>query len=288
VQQVDVSFLVEGQGYAALEMYEADRLDVFRLESIPLAEMDRVRQAHAGEWVLLPSLGTFFLVFDVTRAPFHDRRVRQAFAHALDRDLLVAVTLGGCYSPATGGIVPPGLPGHSAGIALRFDPERAQQLLAEAGYPGGEGFPAVHMLTWPRLERHTEHVQAQWRDNLGVEIPFGALEWAQYIEKVQNDPPQLCWMGWIADYPDPDSFLRVALGLHSAWRNETYDGLVEQARRVTDQAKRMNLYREADRILVEEVPIVPLSYERLPLLVKPWVRRFAGWMAWKDVIIEPH
>jgi dipeptide transport system substrate-binding protein len=81
----------------------------------------------------------------------------------------------------------------------------------------------------------------------------------------------------------------VGLRVHSAWRNETYDGLVERARRLTDQAERMRLYQQADRILVEEVPILPLSYERIPLLVKPWVRRFTDWTAWwKDVVIEPH
>jgi oligopeptide transport system substrate-binding protein len=250
--------------------------------------MERLRQAHAGEYVLLPTLSTFYLVFDVTRAPFHDRRVRRAFAHALDRDLLVGLTLAGCYFPASGGIVPPGMPGHSAGIALPYDPERARELLTEAGYPGGQGFPSVRMLTWPRYEGSSQDLQAQWREELGVEIPFGTLEWAQYLDRVYSDPPRLFWKSWIADYPDPDSFLRVAVRQHGAWSNETYDELVEKARRVTDQAERMKLYRQADRILVEEVPILPLSYERIPFLVKPWVRRFADWTAWKDMVIDPH
>ena len=95
-------------------------------------------------------------------------------------------------------------------------------------------------------------------------------------------------MGWICDYPDPDSFLRVGLRLHSKWRDETYDQLVERARRPTDQTERVRLYHKADRILVQEVPILPLSYERIPMLVKPWIGRYGEGRDWKDVVIEPH
>jgi ABC-type oligopeptide transport system substrate-binding subunit len=289
VQQVEVSFRGGGRGFAELEMYEADRLDSIPLEYIPVAEMGRVQQIHAGEYVLLPARATFYLVFDVTQAPFDDLRVRQALAHALNRDTMVGTALPGCYFPASGGFVPPGIPGHSSGIGLPHDPERARRLLAEAGYPGGEGFPAVRMLTYPRSGVQPTDLQAQWREELGVEIPADVLEWAQLVEKIRSDRPCLFYVGWTADYPDPDSFLRVGVRVHSAWRNETYDGLVERARRLTDQAERMRLYQLADRILVEEVPILPLSYERIPLLVKPWVRRFTDWTAWwKDVVIEPH
>jgi ABC-type oligopeptide transport system substrate-binding subunit len=99
-------------------------------------------------------------------------------------------------------------------------------------------------------------------------------------------------MAWIADYPDPDNFLRVAVRLHSRWRHEVYDRLVERARRVTDQRERIDLYKQADRRLVEEAPILPLAYEQAPLLVKPWVRRFPLSPPWKfclkDAIVEPH
>ena len=99
--------------------------------------------------------------------------------------------------------------------------------------------------------------------------------------------------GWIADYPDPDSFLMMSpLWRWSGWRNRTYEKLIEQARRSLDQGKRMKLYVQADRILVDEAVIVPLTYERTHMLVKPWVSKYptsalAEWF-WKDVIIEPH
>jgi oligopeptide transport system substrate-binding protein len=100
-------------------------------------------------------------------------------------------------------------------------------------------------------------------------------------------------MVWLPDYPDPDSFLRGCPGrVNAGWQNDRYDGLVEEARRTTGQEERMNLYRQADRILIEEAVLMPLYYGRVNLLVKPWVAvhpvSVIGEWFWKDVVIEPH
>jgi oligopeptide transport system substrate-binding protein len=262
------------------------------VDDAPPEEMHRARQAHAGESVLVPTGTTFYLAFDVTRPPFDDRRVRRAFALALDREALVEETLGGTYLPATGGFLPPSMLGHTPGIALQYDPARARQLLAEAGYPDGQGFPVEQLLTWPRCEPQVEYMQAQWGDALGVPTAWEVLEWAEYLDSVLRNPPQMFLMIWAPDYPDPDSFLRVALRGHSKWRHEVYDQLVERARRHTDQRERTDLYKQADRMLIEEAPLLPLSYGQQPFLVKPWVRRYpvSAMLSfpWKDVIIEPH
>ena len=104
--------------------------------------------------------------------------------------------------------------------------------------------------------------------------------------------PRMVPLWWFAEYPDPDSFLRVCIRRRTRWRDEVYDRLVAAARGVMDQGERIMLYQKADRILVEEAPIVPLHYGRLHLLLKPWVRRYPtspmlSWY-WKDVILEPH
>jgi len=109
---------------------------------------------------------------------------------------------------------------------------------------------------------------------------------------MSEDTPHVWMVGYWADYPDPDDYLRVLWWLPPRWQHPVYDRLVEDARRVLDQKERMKLYQQADRILVEEAPALPLSYARVHMLVKPWVRKHITsplrWWYWKHVVLEPH
>lgn len=231
--------------------------------------------------------------FETSRPPFDDAQVRRAFVLATDREWHGDVVLRGYHVPATGGFVPPKMPGHSPGIGLPYDSDQARRLMAEAGYPGGHGFPLVSLLVSDFRARESEYLVAYWRGNLGVEVGREVIERAISSEILATVRPGLFFNGWTADYSDPDSFLRVCVqSTLPGWCNETYERLAAEARRATDQAERMRLYRRADRILVEEAAIMPLAYSRMHLLVKPWVKRYPisvmkGWF-WKDVIIEPH
>jgi ABC-type oligopeptide transport system substrate-binding subunit len=275
----------------SLEMYEGDRLDVVDVSAL---QVGRVRQMHAGEYRRFPQLSTAYVQFDVSRSPFHDLRVRRAFVLATDRESLVRACRPDSY-PATGGFVPPGMPGHLPGIALPYDPEQARQLLAEAGYPGGQGFPAIECCVRAGQTDLGENLQAQWQMNLGVQIEWETLEWQAILARLGEQLPHLLIMGWVADYPDPDNFLRARIDhiqQQGGWRNEGYDSLTRRAQRSLDQRERMILYEEAERTLVEEAPIMPIFHRSVRLLVKSWVTRFptTGLKEWflKDVIIEPH
>ena len=277
-------------GIETLEMYGGDRLDVV---DIATSEMNRVQQRYAGEYRKVPRLLTVYLQFDVSRPPFDDVRVRRAFVLATDKEALVKTARPDCF-PATGGFVPPGMPGHSPGISLSYDPGQARKLLAEAGYPGGKGFPVVECLTLPDRIDIGENLQAQWRQNLEMEIEWEKMEMPAFLARLGSHVPHLFILGWRADYPDPDDFLRALIGdvQRQRWRNEGYDSLVKQAQRSLDQMERIELYGEAERILAEEVPIMPIFHSSTRLLVKPWVTRFptTGLREWffKDVIIRPH
>jgi len=290
VQRVEVSLLAEFS--AQLEQYEANSLDVCDLWGLT-AEMTRARQRHTGDYISVPRPRVNYVGFDLRRLPFDDPRVRRAFVLAVNRETLAGAIQEGYFSSATGGFVPPGLPAHSAGIGLPYDPDQARGLLAEAGYPGGRGFPAVNAAAGLANDPVSEYLSTQWRENLGVEIVWETLEWAMLLDRLKEAPPHLLRTGWAADYPDPDNFLRVALAQYytQPW-NEAYDNLVEGARRITDQAKRMEMYREADRMLIESAAIMPLTYGRSHLLVKPWVSTYplsaTKELPWKDVVIEPH
>ena len=120
-------------------------------------------------------------------------------------------------------------------------------------------------------------LRTSWRRNLGLDLEAHNLEWKDLLQQLVQDPPHMHILGWSADYRDPDNFLHVVFhsgeGLNDPrWHNTRFDALVEEAARITDQERRMALYREADRILVaEEAVIMPLSYGQWHVLAKPWV-----------------
>jgi ABC-type oligopeptide transport system substrate-binding subunit/predicted ATPase len=290
VEQVSLDLSVEDPS-DEIALYEADRLDIIFINPSP--EASRARQRHADEYFSSPGLSTGYVGFNVTRPPFDDRRVRRAFAMAIDKERLASVAMSGDWFPATGGFVPPGMAGHSPDIGLPYDPERARDLMAEAGYPDGRGFPAVECLRRSIFDDvDCDFLRAGWREILGVELEWDVIEWGQFLDRLDQRPPHVYRVGWAIDYPDPDNTLRLSRHKPwSGWEDERYIGLVERARRTTNQPERMRLYQQADQILMGEAPIVPILYGRIHWLVKPWTRYSVSpisWTSWKDAVIEPH
>lgn len=260
---------------AVLEAYAADALDSISMITSDPGTVERARAAHGRELVFTPHPSTYYLIFRADRTPFNDVRVRRAFVHAVDREALDRDAWQGQYLLATGGFVPPGVPGHSPGIGLAYDPELARDLLAQAGYAQGQDFPKVSLVHSGAPE--VPFLRKAWHNTLGLNLEAQNLEWGPFMERLYRDPAHLTLMGWLADYPDPDALLRILFhsteGVNTPrWHNARFDALVEEAARVTDQTRRMELYQEADRILVaEETVIMPLGYGQGRILVKPWV-----------------
>jgi ABC-type oligopeptide transport system substrate-binding subunit/class 3 adenylate cyclase len=275
----------------AMTLYMDNRLDVMSLLMFGEADSQIARQRAAGDYLAIPGYATLAMIMNAQLPPLDDLRVRQALVLAIPKDVLAEKVFGD--SPAWGGFVPPGMPGHSPGISLPFDLGQARSLLAEAGYPGGKGFPILHGLGWTisKWRLFGETLSELWQQSLGV-----CIDW-EYDEDPsiflsQGKLAHLTCLGWHADYPDPDNFLRVGLGI---FRNIVYypgwNDLVEKARREVNQAERLRLYRHLDSQLVESAILVPLSYERIRYLIKPWVRQAAFTrfgMEWQKVILEPH
>jgi oligopeptide transport system substrate-binding protein len=275
----------------ALGLYESDSLDVLDLGVLPFEEGARARRRHAPDCLTPPGLGTYHIALNPQLPPLDDPRVRRAFVLGTDREWLTNVVWGGLWSTPTGGFVPSGMPGHSAEIALPYDPDQARGLLAAAGYAGGQGFPALQALGMRGFD--VEALPGHWRSNLGIEVEWQSVDFETYLDLRGQYLHHMVLAMWLADYPDPDNFLRVALQPFTGlWGNRVYEGLVERARRLTDQSERMKLYRQADRMLVQEPLVMPLSYFRGHLLVKPWLSRFPTSPVtehfWNDVVIQPH
>jgi oligopeptide transport system substrate-binding protein len=267
----EVHFFVINDRSTALSLYETGDLDLTVLppEAIPFYE-------QSPDVVRVPLLRGYYYGFNVTAPPFHDRRVRQAFARAIDKSEFPHILKGG-ELPANSWI-PAGMFAANPDIGLTYDPAAARALLAEAGYPGGNGFPPVTATydTSPVNTLIAENLQAQWKRSLGVTVALENQEWKVYLKRLQTLAPPLYRLGWGADYPDPDNFMALFTSQsgnnYTGWGNARYDDLIARAASMPDPDRRRQLYDEAQRMLTEEdVPIIPLFVVTLNYLVKPSV-----------------
>jgi ABC-type oligopeptide transport system substrate-binding subunit/class 3 adenylate cyclase len=240
-------------------------------------------------------LGVRALVFNPSRPPLDDIRVRRAIVHALDRKKLhdaVDISIG---DTSIGGLIPLGLAGHTPGLGLPHNLDLARQYLTEAGYPSGKGFPDMKFSITSSDPKLAAEYQRQLRDGLGITVHTKHFT---PRDSAEIHPGDLNTLGWAADYPDPDNFLHKSSMITNlrafGWTNHEYESLIEAAAILQDRSKRLNMYRQADKILVrDEVLVYPVGYagDRVYAdLIKPWVKNFKrnalGYARIKDIRIE--
>jgi oligopeptide transport system substrate-binding protein len=290
VEQVQLALGEAADSEATL--YAAGELDVVLQWFGGLETIDELRRRFPAEHVRRQSFATTFSCVNVTRPPFDDKRLRQALAMAVDRHALAEGPMKGYVTPATGGFVPTGMPGHLPGCALGYDPEEARRLLAQSSFSAGERLTLVS--PWSR-ERMSRFLQDTWQRILGLEVGVDLVAPEQLLEQIARPGANIGSSGWMADYPDPDNFLRVCIDVTTDLpesRRAEYNALLERATHIADQAERLRLYQQADHLLTEEAAIVPLYYVPFHLMLKPWVKRYPtaavkNFGFWKDVVLEP-
>ncbi len=285
-------------GGSAMTMYENNEVDV---TGVGIDDIERVLDPNSplrNELVVVNSFSVGYIGFNVTKPPFDDPKVRQALNHAIDKEKLAEVVLRKFVDPAYG-ILPPGFPGHNPNLkGLRFDPQRAKQLLAESKY--GTNLPPI-TLTIPGTAgnppRTTSAIIEMWRQNLGIEVRVQQVEWATFLDDLKKYKYQAFELGWIADYPDPQNFLDVlfhsqSLDNTTRYSNPEVDRLLEQARTEADPQRRIQLYQRAEELIVQDAPWVPLTFGKEYVLVKRWVKNYVVSPiiipVLKDVVVEPH
>ncbi len=266
VREIRFSYRVGGRSGTRLEEWRAGRYDVTTVEQASALEDTGGRQELG--------LTTYFLAFNARVEPFADERVRRAFAHAVDRERLVAATPNVDQPAVRSGILPPGMPGHSHQVALGYEPDRARELLAEAGFPGGEGLPELDVpipLFWTHREGRAAELVAQF-GAIGARVRVMPLPGRESRAALDAGAPM--WIGgWTADYPDPDGFVRALVEHHpELYSDEEVLDLLAGARSSRDQAERIRLYRQLERLWIHDrAAIVPILYPRWILLTRPWV-----------------
>lgn len=271
-----VHMLMVNDANTSVVMYENGELDFIETNtSIPAFDVRRLRKLPEAQSRVLQRINYFG--FNTAVPPFDNPKVRQAFGHALDRSYYPRLMQSG-QRPQTS-LITPGLVGYNPEIGLAYDPVRARKLLAEAGYPGGKGFPPVSLafMTSYDLQKEAEIAQFLWKKNLNVDVRLENMEWKVFLSRLHADTPDLFRLGWFIDYPDADSYMGLFLSdsgnNHTHWANSRYDALVHRAVTTLEDGTRQRLYDEAQKILLErEAALLPIYASEKTWLIKPHVK----------------
>ena len=226
-----------------------------------------------------PTLSLLYIGFNTQLKPFDDVRVRRAFKYAVNKERIVR-EINKMGSIPANGVLPPGMPGHDPDLKMYYyDPDKAKQLLAEAGYPSGAGFPVVQLWASSKAESTPAELEAyqEYLAKIGVKVEIHyEPDWPIYVRMLDQGKLPMFRLSWSAVIPDPDDFLSRQLhsGAPNNWsfyRNPEVDHLLEQAREEFDYTRRIALYRDVERIVMEDAPWITQHYHVFERLYQPYV-----------------
>lgn len=264
----------------AFTAFLAGDLDETVIPSEKTEDIHANAQYTKYQMVRKPSLGLLYIGFNTQRPPFDDKRVRQALNYAVNKDEIVhEITKMGSVTAT--GVLPPGMPGHDPDLrGYYYNPSKAKQLLAEAGYPDGVGFPVVDLWTVSKAANTKAELEAYQRywQALGIQVQLRyATDWTTYDAMLRQGELALFRVAWYADLPDPDNFFTPLL--HSTgqpnymfYRNAAVDALLDQARQKDNTTQRTLLYHQAERLVMEDAPWIPQHNHVFEHLYQPYVQ----------------
>jgi ABC-type oligopeptide transport system substrate-binding subunit len=296
-----ITFYIMEEATTMMNLYKAGEVDALYNHTVPIAWLDMIRPL--ADYMDAPENSIEYYVFNTTKPPMDDVRVRKAFNAAIDKRALVEFKGTG---KALTAFTPEGLyPGYQQPEGEPFDVERARRLLAEAGYVDANGeydpstFPVAQVqLTYNTNENNrqvAEFVQAQWRQNLGLTIPLKNMEWQAYLEDTRTlDFAGIARRGWVGDYMDPYTFLELFAtptgNNGSGWFDLGFVAKLETANLEQDPLERYRLMAEAEAMILEAQVVIPLYTTSTSWVKKPYVKGMYPnpntQFAWKYVYIE--
>lgn len=256
-------------------------------EALPVSKVDTYRRDRPELLRIDPFLDTYFYRLNVTRPVLNEVKVRRALSLAIDRQAIVETITRGGQQPAVS-FTPPGTAGYEPPAIVTYDPDAARMVLAEAGYPGGQGLPTLELLINSSGNHRTiaEAVQEMWRRELGLTVSLVNMEQKTLLAARRTLDYQILRSDWVGDYLDPATFLNVfssdSGNNHTGWSNQEYDSILYQAARTSDQAARYALFRRAEEILLRDAPIIPVYYYTTVRLVHPAVQ------GWYPTLLDRH
>lgn len=270
-----VRYLLDG---GDVNRYEESEVDLTQVGGPDIERVTDYRDPLNKQLSVTDMFSFSYIGLDTNVPPFDDAKVRQALSLAIDKDKLSQVVMKDMVAPAYG-ILPPGLPGHNPSLKpLAFDPALARQTLAQSRYAGKMPAITFYLAGSGGAARGVPAaIQEMVSQNLGVKIDIQRVDSAAFFSGLHQHRYGMFITGWIADYPDPYNFLDVLFysgsGLNQTnYQNGQLDQVLRAARIEHDEAKRTQLYQQAEQIIVNDAPVIPLSYARDYWLIKPYVK----------------
>ena len=271
-------------GGQAMALYENDEIDITGVGILDLERLQDPNEPLSNELkVVPPRLSVSYIGFNVDQPPFDDVHFRRALNFAIDKELIANEVYSGLIVPAYG-ILPPGFPGYTEDIeGLEYDEEAAKAELAMSKYADPETRPRIVLSvsgTGGDVGIGTLVILEMWENTLGVEVEIQQVEWATYLQDLNQRKFQIFSLGWQADYPDPQDFLDILFHTesetnHGAYSNSDVDVILEDARVERDGNKRIELYNKAEQIIIDDAAWVPLWYEgESHVLIKPHIKDY--------------
>ena len=281
-----IKFVLMEDMNAAYSAYKTG--EVMFSRDVPTEEIPNLRENP--EFHVAPILGTYYVSLNLEREYFQDPKVRQALSLALDRQYIADTIMQGTYSPAVN-FVGPGVSDAEAGSSFQDttiaeygeffhvddfegDLAKAKELLADAGYPDGEGFPMIEYMTNDAGYNKplAEYLQSAWGE-LGVNTEIKIIEWASFTPTRRNGDYDIARNGWVYDYDDPSNMLNLFESTNGnndgRYNNPEYDALIASARETVDKAEHYQLLHEAEQLLLNDMGMIPIAYNNDFWLQKP-------------------
>ena len=304
-----IKFSFNKEKKAELLEFKKGNLDmVYRLplEMIKdvVGELEDAKKGGNRPYVMqvVPALSIYYLGFQHKLPPFDNVYVRKAFNYAVDKESIVTYTLQGEGRPGLYGIVPPFKGYDYENVkGYEYSPEKAKECMKKAGYENGKGFPEVTLQINPgggdRNIQIAEVVQKMLNENLGINVKIEQMQFAQHLENLETGKALFWRSAWIADYPDPENFLNLLYGGHVPadlstksyinsvrYQSATFDSLFNVALREVDDAKRFELFRQADQVAVDDAATMPIFYDENTRLIQVYVKNFpSNSMEYRDM-----
>jgi oligopeptide transport system substrate-binding protein len=265
-----------------MALYETGQIDVVPVYLAYIDEISDQTNPFHLELAVTPELSLYYIGFNTVRPPFDDINVRRAFCHAVNKERIVRVILRDMVSEA-GGILPPGMPGYNEALeGLDYDVEEAEELIAASKYGDVSNLPPITLTVegyGNSIPSYLGAIIQEWQQNLGVEISVRQLETGNFLYNLKQEKDEMFTMGWIADYPDPHNFPDILFHTGSEvnigeYSNTTLDSLLDQAATEQDRADRLSMYQQAEQLVVDDAPCLPLFHGTNYILVKPYVKGY--------------